>query len=73
MANPITRAFGLKVRELRLKKGYSQEELADRCDLHRTFIGRVERGETNITIINIYKVAHGLGVPAAALLDQVKR
>ncbi|MBI5235652.1 MAG: helix-turn-helix transcriptional regulator [Deltaproteobacteria bacterium] len=73
MKNSIITTFGLRVHELRLKKGYSQEELADHCNLHRTFIGRIERGETNVTLINIYKIAHGLTVPAAALLDKVKR
>jgi len=72
MKNPIARAFGLHVRELRLDKGISQEELADRCDLHRTFIGRIERGETNVTLLNIHKIARGLGVSPASLMEEGK-
>jgi transcriptional regulator with XRE-family HTH domain len=71
MANSIARQFGLRVRELRLKNEISQEELADRCGVHRTYMGRVERGETNITLSNILKVARGLGVTPASLLDGV--
>ena len=73
MGNSIPRTFGLRVRELRLAKGFSQEELADRADLHRTFVGRIERGETNITLINIYKIARGLGVHASVLLQDGNR
>lgn len=72
MANPIARAFGQRVRSLRVKKGISQEELADRCGVHRTYMGRIERGETNITLTNIHKVARGLGVSPASLLDEAK-
>ena len=72
MANSIARAFGQRVRSLRVKKGVSQEELADRCGVHRTYMGRIERGETNITLTNIHKVARGLGVLPASLLDEAK-
>ena len=47
--------FGDKVREFRKEKGYSQEELAYRSGLHRTYIGMIERAEKNITLINIEK------------------
>lgn len=72
MANPVARIFGQRVRFLRIKKGISQEELADRCGVHRTYMGRIERGETNITLTNIHKVARGLGVSPASLLDEAK-
>lgn len=72
MADSITHTFGLRVRTFRLKKGYSQEDLAEHSGLHRTFIGRVERGETNITLINICRIARGLGVPPSVLLPEVK-
>lgn len=72
MANLIARAFGQRVRTLRAKKGISQEELADRCGVHRTYMGRIERGETNITLTNIHKVARGLGTSPASLLDEAK-
>lgn len=58
----IKRAFGKRVRALRLEKGLSQEGLALTCNLDRTYIGGVERGERNVSLINIRKIATGLGV-----------
>mgnify|MGYP003990612427 CR=1 FL=1 len=52
--------FGEKVREIRKEKGLSQEELAHKADLHRTYIGMIERAEKNITLINIEKIANAL-------------
>ncbi|WP_405252237.1 helix-turn-helix domain-containing protein [Dokdonia sp. Asnod3-C12] len=54
--------FGIKVREIRKKNGISQEELAHRADLHRTYIGMIERAEKNITLLNIEKIANALEV-----------
>lgn len=54
--------FGDKVRELRKLKGYSQEELAHLAGVHRTYIGMIERGEKNITLINIEKIAKALDI-----------
>ncbi len=54
--------FGDKVREVRTKKGLSQEQLAHLADVHRTYIGMIERAEKNITLINIEKIANALGV-----------
>jgi transcriptional regulator with XRE-family HTH domain len=70
MVESVTHAFGVRVQETRLKMGLSQERLAEICNLHRTAIGRIERCETNITLINIHKIARGLGVPPAALLSE---
>ena len=58
----IVITFGERVRELRKEKGLSQEELADKADVHRTYVGMIERGEKNITIVNIQKIAKALGV-----------
>lgn len=63
-------AFGNKVRELRKKKGISQEELSFKADLHRTYIGMIERAEKNITLINIEKIARALEVKIADLLNE---
>jgi transcriptional regulator with XRE-family HTH domain len=52
--------FGERVREIRKEKGFSQEELAHKADLHRTYIGMIERAEKNITLINIEKIANAL-------------
>ncbi|WP_405237543.1 helix-turn-helix domain-containing protein [Lentisalinibacter orientalis] len=56
------------MREIRLHMGLSQEELADRAGLHRTYVGSVERGERNIAIDNMEKVAAALNVPLTSLL-----
>jgi len=58
----IQKAFGSRLREIRKKKGFSQEGLALACGLDRTYIGGVERGERNISLINIHKIAHALGI-----------
>lgn len=54
--------FGERVREIRKEKGFSQEELAHKADLHRTYIGMIERAEKNITLVNIEKIANALNV-----------
>jgi transcriptional regulator with XRE-family HTH domain len=63
----IQQHFGERVRELRKEKGLSQEALALACDLDRTYIGGVERGERNISLLNIQKIADALGVSAKEL------
>ena len=60
--------FGKNVRELRKAKGLSQEELAHKADLHRTYIGMIERAEKNITLINIDKIAIALDVKIRELI-----
>lgn len=65
------KAFGQRVRALRRTKHMSQENLADACGLHRTYIGAVERGERNISLLNIIAIARALGVTAAELLQGV--
>lgn len=80
----LLKALGQRIRELRSEKGFSQEAFADQCGVHRTFMGTVERGESNLSFQNIAKVATTLGVPlstlfldleanAAALLQPVKK
>ena len=54
--------FGKAIRKLRKEKDISQEELAHRADLHRTYIGMIERAEKNITLLNIEKLAKALDV-----------
>ena len=61
--------FGERVREIRKDKGLSQEELAHKADLHRTYIGMIERAEKNITLLNIEKIANALEVSIDKLLE----
>ena len=61
--------FGRRVRTLRRRKGLSQEQLALRCGLDRTYVGGVERGERNISIVNIEKIARAIGLTLKDLFD----
>ena len=65
----LRKVFGATVRRARKERGLSQEALADLAGLHRTFLGFVERAETNISIDNIGRIADALGVTAASLLE----
>ena len=62
--------FGLAVRRFRLKIGISQEALADRAEIHRTYIGGIERGERNPTLTMIHRLAVALEVTPAELLEK---
>lgn len=66
----LLRAFGVRVRELRDARGLSQERLGQEAALHRTYIGSLERGERNVSMVNLYRLATALGVPAAELLPR---
>ena len=59
------------MREVRRHKGVSQEQLALRSDLDRSYVGQVERGERNLTLVNIHRLACGLAVEPAVLLEPV--
>ena len=68
MKSNILKKFGIKVKELRLKRGWSQEELAQRASLHRTYIGSIERSERNVSLINVEKIARALLVQIEELI-----
>lgn len=63
--------FAANVRRIRKATGLSQEELADRANLHRTYISSVERAQRNTSLENIYIIAEALGVEASELLKPV--
>lgn len=67
--DPMLKDLGDYLRSVREKKGWSQEELAFECGLHRTYIGAVERGEYNVTILTLRTVTEALGI---TILDAVR-
>ncbi len=71
MKSKILNKFGKKVSRERKKRGLSQEKLGEMANLHRTYIGMIERAEKNITLINIEKIAKALHMPISELLKDV--
>jgi len=69
-ADPRKR-FGERIRTVRKQAGLSQEELAAACGLHRTYVGAVERGERNLSLLNIVQLARALRVKPADLLEGI--
>lgn len=62
------RAFGIELGRTRKEKGVTQEALGRRVGLHATYIGDIERGERNVSLANILKIARGLEIPASQLV-----
>jgi transcriptional regulator with XRE-family HTH domain len=71
MNKKLLEKFGERVREERGKLGLSQEELASKAGVHRTYIGMIERAEKNITLENIYKVAKALDLSISELTRKI--
>jgi transcriptional regulator with XRE-family HTH domain len=71
MTKDPRRKFGERIRTLRKAAGWSQEELAAVCGLHRTYVGAVERGERNISLINIVRLARSLRVKPTDLMEDI--
>lgn len=69
----VTEAFGKLVRETRIKLGLSQEELAERCGLHRNAIGFIERGERSPSIESVFAISHGLGISTSKLIARLEQ
>jgi len=68
MSNDPRSIFGLRLSEMRKNRGWSQERLAAESGLARSYVGGVERGQRNIALLNICKLAEALGMPPGALL-----
>lgn len=66
--NNLNKTFGFWVRHFRKMRSLSQEELADACNLHRTYIGGIERGERNVSLNNVERISDALGIPVTQLL-----
>jgi transcriptional regulator with XRE-family HTH domain len=62
--------FGRRLRQLREQRGLSQEELAFRAGLHRTYVSSAERGQRNVSLVNIEKLALALGVRIADFFEE---
>ena len=65
--------LGSRIRELRLKKGFSQESFADHCGLHRTYMGGIERGERNLTVQTVLTVSRGLDLTMSELFSGIEK
>jgi len=68
MNNSLLHNFGKRVKQERLKKGFSQEHFAAKAGVHRTYIGMIERAEKNLTLLNISKIAVALDMKLSDLL-----
>jgi transcriptional regulator with XRE-family HTH domain len=68
MNSDIKQKLGARIKDLRIKQGFSQEELAGKCRLHRTYISDIERGERNVSIENVERIAHALEIDPSELL-----
>lgn len=68
----LEKAVGARIREFREKQGLSQEQFASICGLHRTFVGTVERGETNLSLQSMATIAMGLDVTLSELFEGVE-
>jgi transcriptional regulator with XRE-family HTH domain len=66
-------AFGKAMRKFRVSSGLSQEKLAELADVHRTYVGDVERGERNISVVNMVKVAYALGKKLSEMVREMEK
>ena len=72
MTDDITKKFGKAIRQLRCERQISQEEFADMCGMHRSYMSDVELGKRNISLENIEKIAMALCIPIAQLFSIVE-
>ena len=67
----VAKALGSRIREFRLKKGWSQDEFADLCGIHRSHMGEIERGETNLTLSTMLVISQKLEVSLSFLFKGI--
>ena len=72
MSKTPNQVLASNLRFLRSERGWSQEVLAERCMLHRTYIGAIERGERNITLDTLHSISLAVGISSAELISQVR-
>ena len=70
MKKDINEEVGLNIRRIREKRGLSQEKLAALAGIHRVYMGQVERGEKNVGVVNLEKIANALKIPVHILFDE---
>lgn len=66
------KAFGLRMKLLRVSRGWSQEQLAEAAGMHRTFIGQVERGQRGMNILGLWRLSRAFGIPIGDLFTDVE-
>jgi transcriptional regulator with XRE-family HTH domain len=69
MSVDILKLFGARIKQLRQEKGLTQEQFAKECGLHKNYIGMVERGERNPSLLNLEVIAKGLKTPLSDLMN----
>jgi len=72
LPNLLLKTLGQRIKKLRKDQGYSQEAFADKCGVHRTFMGTIERGESNLSFKNILKVTTTLGISLSTLFRELE-
>lgn len=73
MTQRLLKKLGERVKRFRLAKALSQERLAELTGLHRTYVGGVERGERNISLLNLARLAKALGISLSELMDGIDK
>ncbi|WP_413460524.1 helix-turn-helix domain-containing protein [Herbaspirillum huttiense] len=63
-------ALGSTIRTLRKERGFSQEELADRSEIDRSHMGKIERGERNVSVVNLLRIANALDIRLAIIIEK---